>query len=331
MDGFLTIFNDFKKDLIITFPEYESRLNDLSDSEVYTHCLTLFPSHFFDILYEKDTLFDDDICMLPGINFSLLMKDPEISEKTKATLWKYLQLILFYTIEKTNHLEGDDVHNKMEKTMEDMKHMFDQSDISNTFQNMFKDISNDNIFNNEGIKNNLDSMMSGKIGSIAKEIASETAKEFENDDPEDFMKNLMSNPSKMMGLVQKIGSKLENKIQSNGLKDDDMMKEANNIMEQMGEIPGLKEMMGKLGMNGKMDMKGMMNKMDQNKKQEGVKERMRAKMEKNMEEKSMQQAMKKMSEGHVLQQNEDGTYVFKDDENKPKKSKRKKNKGGKKE
>ena len=327
MEGFITIYKDLKNDLIITFPELESKLNDLSDVEVYHHCLTHYPTHFFEILYEKESLFDEEIYLLPTIDFSLLMKDEKVSDKTRCTLWKYLQLILFYTIEKTNTLEeNENIHKKMEQTMEDMKEMFQHSDISNTFQNMFKDLSNDDFFNAEEVKHNLDSMMNGKIGTIAKEIAQETAQEFESDNPEDFMKNIMKDPSKIMNLVQNIGSKLEDKIKSHDLKDDDMMKEASNIMKQMNDIPGLKNMMSQMGMNGKMDMKGMMNKMEQHKKQNDTKERMRQKMEKNMEERAMQEAMKKLMEGNVLQQNDDGDYVFKKEGDAPQKSKRKKNK-----
>jgi hypothetical protein len=129
-----------------------------------------------------------------------------------------------------------------------------------------------------------------------------------------------------MNLVQNIGSKLEGKLKSHDLKDDDMMKEAHDIMNQMNNIPGLKDMMSKMG---KMDMKGMMNKMEQTKKQNDTKERMRKKMEKNMEEKAMQEAMKKLMEGNALEKKEDGTYVFKGEA--PSKSKRKKNRDKKKE
>jgi len=267
--------------------------------------------------------------LLPGIDFSVLMKDDKVSNKSKSTLWKYLQLILFYTVEKTNSLEEkDELHEKMEKTMEDMKEMFKHSDISNTFHNMFKDLSNGDFCNAEDIKNNLDSMMNGKIGSIAKEIAQETSQEF-GDNPEDFMKNLMNNPTKIMGLVQNIGSKLESKLKSQDLKDTDMMDEAADIMRQMNNIPGLKDMMSKMG--GKMDMKGMMNKMEQTKKQSDTKERMRKKMEKNMEEKAMQNAMKKLMEGQQIEKNEEGNFVFKKEGDAPKKSKRKKKKDIKKE
>jgi hypothetical protein len=307
MDGFLTIYNDLKNDLRITFPELKDKLNDLSDNEVYEHCMTIFPSHFFDILYEKMSLFDEEIYLLPTIDFSLLMKDETMSDKTRTTLWKYLQLILFYIVEKNNPLE-DSVHKKMDETMDNMKHMFQQSDISNSFHNMFQqsDISNhafDDLSNNP--------IMNGKIGSIAREIAQETASEFGNQ--EDFMSSMMKDPSKIMALVQNIGSKLEDKLKSNDLKDDDMMKEASEIMNQ---LPGLKDMMKN------MDMKGMMNKMEQETKKNATKERMRNKMEQNKME---QNKMGQNKMGQNLEQTAEGDFVFKKGDA-PKKSKRKQKK-----
>lgn len=310
MDGFLTIYNDLKNDLRITFPELKDKLNDLSDNEVYEHCMTTFPSYFFDILYEKMSLFDEEMYLLPTIDFSLLMKDESVSDKTRTTLWKYLQLILFYIVEKNNPLE-DSVHKKMDETMDNMKHMFQQSDISNTFHTMFEqsDISDTfhTMFQQSDISNHAfddlsnNPIMNGKIGSIAREIAQETAGEFGNQ--EDFMSSMMKDPSKIMGLVQNIGSKLEDKLKSNDLKDDDMMKEASDIMNQ---LPGLKDMMKN------MDMKGMMNKMEQETKKNATKERMRKKMEQNKTEQN-------------LEQSADGNYVFKQG-NAPKKSKRKQKK-----
>lgn len=297
MDGFLTIYNDLKNDLMITFPELKEKLNDLSDNVVYEHCMTVFPSHFFDILYEKISLFDAEIFLLPTIDFSLLMKDETISDKSRNTLWKYLQLILFYIVEKNNPLE-DSVHKKMDETMENMKHMFQQSDMSNSFHTMFQQ--------SELSNNDFEHLMNGKIGSIAKEIAQETAHEFDNH--EDFMSSMMKDPSKIMGLVKNIGSKLEDKLKSHNLKDEDMMKEATEMMNQ---LPGLKDMMKH------MDMKGMMNKMEQETKKNATKERMRKKMEQNkMEQPKIEKN---------LEQTPEGDFVFKKGDA-PKKSKRKQKK-----
>ena len=302
MDGFLTIYNDLKRDLIITFPELTCTLNKLDDDNVYDYCLTIYPNHFFDILYEKMSLFDDSVYLLPNIDFSLLMKDEKISDKSRNTLWKYLQLILFYVVEKNNPMKNS-AHEKMEETMENMKNMFKQNDLSNTIHSMFGDLSNNPMFGD--LSNNpMDKMMNGKIGEIAKEIAQETANDFGN--PEDFMNSIMKDPSKMMGLVKNIGSKLEGKLKNSNLKEEDMMKEASDIMSQMKDMPGLKDMMKNI------DMKGMMNKMEQVQKQNNTKERMRKKMQKNMEQRQ-------------LEKTSNGDYVFQKGDS-PKKTKRKQKK-----
>lgn len=289
MDGFLTIYNDLKRDLILTFPELTYNLNKLDDDNVYDYCLTIYPNHFFDILYEKMSLFDDSVYLLPNIDFSLLMKDEKISDKSRNTLWKYLQLILFYVVEKNNPMKNS-AHEKMEETMENMKNMFKQNDLSNTIHSMFGDLSN----------NPMDKMMNGKIGEIAKEIAQETANDFGN--PDDFMNSIMKDPSKMMGLVKNIGSKLEGKLKNSNLKEEDMMKEASDIMGQMKDMPGLKDMMKNI------DMKGMMNKMEQVQKKNDTKERMRKKMEQRQ-----------------LEKTSNGDYVFQKGDS-PKKTKRKQKK-----
>ena len=60
--------------------------------EVYEHCKKVYPPKFFDILYEREELFqEDEVMLLPNINFSQIWK-AEITEKTKQTIWKYLQL-----------------------------------------------------------------------------------------------------------------------------------------------------------------------------------------------------------------------------------------------
>jgi len=302
MDGFLTIYNDLKRDLILTFPELTCTLNKLDDDNVYDYCLTIYPNHFFDILYEKMSLFDDSVYLLPNIDFSLLMKDEKISDKSRNTLWKYLQLILFYVVEKNNPMKNS-AHEKMEETMENMKNMFQQNDLSNTIHSMFGDLSNNPMFGD--LSNNpMDKMMNGKIGEIAKEIAQETANDFGN--PEDFMNSIMKDPSKMMGLVKNIGSKLEGKLKNSNLKEEDMMKEASDIMSQMKDMPGLKDMMKNI------DMKGMMNKMEQVQKKNDTKERMRKKMQKNMEQRQ-------------LEKTSNGDYVFQKGDS-PKKTKRKQKK-----
>jgi len=70
MEGFLTILKDFKNDLSITFPELTHALDDVSDACVYEHCLSIIPFFFsLIILYEKESLFDEDRYFYPILIF----------------------------------------------------------------------------------------------------------------------------------------------------------------------------------------------------------------------------------------------------------------------
>ena len=111
-------------------------------------------------------------------------------------------------------------------------------------------------------------LMNGKIGSMAKEIAEEATKEFQNDkgefDQEEAMKQLLKNPGKIMNLVKNIGGKLEEKLKSGEYKESELMEEAQELMGKMKDMPGVKQMMASMGLEGaggKMDFKGMASRM----------------------------------------------------------------------
>ena len=110
---FYKIINDFLADIVLTFPEYSgvigrwwNRENTEESKEketlfVFKHCVKVFPERFFDILYKNADIFNPDseirTDFLPGIVFNQLW-NLDISDNTKETIWKYLQLILFSVI-----------------------------------------------------------------------------------------------------------------------------------------------------------------------------------------------------------------------------------------
>jgi hypothetical protein len=110
---FKKIIIDMTKDILGSFPEQEQQLHpdlknlvfefdkerlDHSLEFVFVYCKTIYPPKFFDILYQNNSVFDtDDSNFLPGINFKMLWKE-NISDKTRETIWKYLQLVLFTII-----------------------------------------------------------------------------------------------------------------------------------------------------------------------------------------------------------------------------------------
>ena len=317
-EKFNQIIDDFVKDLLVTFPELKEPITSIKKDTCLTYCTDMYPKIFFELLYENDKLFEEPCFLLPGIDFTILMKDVLVTDKTKKTIWKYLQLILFSIVDTLNGSDtfGDtsklfeainenDLHKKIAETMDGMKDFFvNEPDISGDISGGFMDP--------DKLKSHLDGLMGGKIGSLAKEIAEETASSIGNQ--EEFMQTIMKNPQKILSLVKDIGGKLEEKIKSGKVKESELLEEATELIDKMKDMPGIKEMMSKMGMNGKFDFKAMANKMQQNMKSTKTKER----LQKKMEEKK----------ANITKTNED-TFVVKVDDTTPlrsKKPKRKKNK-----
>jgi len=101
---------DFCSDLSTTFPEFAylwKRWTDPAcpDEEIqhlYFYCLTVYPERFFDILNQNAELFSiensDNTAFLPNVEFKMLFNCQGVSEKTRQTIWKYLQVILFIIV-----------------------------------------------------------------------------------------------------------------------------------------------------------------------------------------------------------------------------------------
>ena len=70
--------------------------------ELFEHSKKVYPSRFFDLLYQNEDVFKNveyDLTFLPNVNFKDVWAN-DISEKTRLIIWKYLQLILLYVLEK---------------------------------------------------------------------------------------------------------------------------------------------------------------------------------------------------------------------------------------
>jgi hypothetical protein len=101
---------DFCSDLSTTFPEFaylwkrwtDPACPDEEMQHLYFHCLTVYPERFFDILNQNVGLFSventDNTAFLPNVEFKMLFNCQGVSEKTRQTIWKYLQVILFIIV-----------------------------------------------------------------------------------------------------------------------------------------------------------------------------------------------------------------------------------------
>ena len=359
---FFKIMKDFLNDILITFPEYEEKITDeenlilsgdVSNNKLYLYCCQIYPARFFDILYKNDEMFDDkerNTNFLPNIDFQYFFKQ-NITENTKETLWKYLQLILFTIAGSINDQEcfGDTaklfeaidenvLKSKIEDTIKDMGEIFDLSGMDFDGSGQYFDSSGMNIPNPDDLNNHINSLMEGKLGKLASEIAEETAKEMsinldEEANVNDVMGKLFKNPGKLLNMVKKVGSKLDEKIKSGEIKESELMQEASELMKKMKNMPGMAGMEGlfiKMGIPNakKMNFGAMENKLNANIRTAKTRERMRAKLEKRKAAREAKKFVHTSFTGNT--KIEKSSIDAKPDENKVVKRKKKKKKKKKK-
>ncbi len=327
-EEFCKVMKDFTTDLLTTFPEHSATLHpglvDIIEGRSDTNNVhTLFeyvkktyPKRFFDLLYQNEDIFTDKTVnthFLPGIEFADLWIQ-EISENTKLIIWKYLQLLLFSVINTENDdksfgdaaklfeaINEDELRKKLEETMEQMSTVFDMSG-GNPFTMDVSNIEQTDLPDPDELHKHINGMLQGNLGKLAAEITEETMKELNTDvsgatSVGDIFQNLFKNPGKLMGMIKKVGNKLDTKLKSGELKESEIMQEAMDLMEQMESMPGMANMknmlnqmgMSGLGKNGKLNMNAMKGKLNQNMRGAKQKERMLRKLEKRKTAKKDQQ------------------------------------------
>lgn len=193
--------------------------------------------------------------------------------------------------------ENDDNNKNGENATENQ-----DTNSSNGYQNSMP--------NPDDLHNHLRGLFGGKLGSLAQELVDElggdiestlgiNANDFgENAAPTDILKKLMRNPDKIMKLVQKVQGKFQDKMNSGDLSQEDLMKDAGEMLRKMKEMGGGSKQMhemfqnlaktmggsGGFGKNMKMDT----GKLDRMMKSQETKDRMRAKLEKRRQEQTFQ-------------------------------------------
>uniref|UniRef100_A0A6C0AS64 Uncharacterized protein n=1 Tax=viral metagenome TaxID=1070528 RepID=A0A6C0AS64_9ZZZZ len=342
-EEFIKVIRDFVGDLSVTFPEYasfiqkwwknkehfdyieeqEDRLLAIEKSEkksaklIFEFCQKKIPPRFFDILYQNEDIFkedsDFDTEFLPQIHFKNLWQC-DISDKTRETIWKYLQLITFSIVGTLENKEAfgdtaklfeaineDEFKGKLEETLSQMKNLFDVS--GNFSEGLGEGLSSDDIPDPNKLQEHITGMLDGKLGQLAREIAEETASDLNMDfdnttDMKDVFQKLVKNPTKLMGLVKSVGDKLDKKMKSGEIKESELMKEATDIMNKMKNMPGMgniQSMLSKMGLGGamggggKMNMGAMEANLNQRMKMAQMKERMQAKAASNAKARAEQE------------------------------------------
>jgi hypothetical protein len=144
----------------------------------------------------------------------------------------------------------------------------------------------------DDLHEHLKGLFDGKIGSLAKELAEEITGDVENmfkDGTDandirstgDMINKIIKNPKQVMGLMKTISGKLQQKMKSGEISEEEIMKEASEIMGKMKGMKGMGQMGDMFknlakGMGGGSINTGAIQRMQ---RQMATKERMRAKME----------------------------------------------------
>jgi hypothetical protein len=187
---------------------------------------------------------------------------------------------------------------EMEKAFESMFGSSQEGESDPEKQNTFH-FDSSSIPNVDELHGHIKGLFDGKIGSLAKELAEELSGEvmdmFDDGAGEvkstgDILKKMMKNPKQIMDLVKKISSKLDNKMKNGNISQEELMKEAGDLLSKMkgmgngndfqdmmkGMMKNMSPMMGAMmGKGAKMDM----NKMNKEVAKNTHKERMLNKLQ----------------------------------------------------
>ncbi len=289
--NFESIIGDFTRDLTTVFPEYAHLWKDLDkDSSnpsvfsetldsLHTYCLGIYPERFFDIMYSNADIFAPDskinVAFLPGVDFRILYNCDGVSENTRNSIWKYLQLLLFTlmgsmkdaknfgnTANIFEAMDEDELHSKMNETMSGIADFFGKMDSDASAEETSKESASEedtpnhnsskdffaNMPNPEELHEHMKGLLEGKLGKLAKEFTDEFTSELEGifsdgdmqnaKSSKDILMQIIKNPQKMIVIFKRLAAKLQDKMKNGEISQEEMMAEMSGIMEKMKGMGG---------------------------------------------------------------------------------------------
>lgn len=193
---------------------------------------------------EKDaTMFAGELCVLKNVDFEKIFASDILTENNREKIWEYLQtlfvlgesiisdservknLVRNFQRLKDDTLESPDAEGECE-TEEDRELLDMLKNIAEQNQDTDKEPLTPEMFEN------------GVIGKLAKELSEEINVDSlglnidENTSADQMFSNLISgdNPMKFMNLLQTVGQKIQDKVSSEGIDQNDLINEATQMM-----------------------------------------------------------------------------------------------------
>lgn len=276
MEDLKKIISDFCQDIKNTFPEYNETVDGYNMDELVEYCKNFFTERTLEIVYKNEKIFEKECFFLPNIDFKTLWEN-NISDMTKETIWKYLQLILFSFVSTDDHSFSDTI-----KFFEEL----DKNDFKEKIEDIMSNLKGDDNFassslpDEDKLNSTFDGLFKSKIGSIAQEIAEETSKNLEIDPNANVMDSLLNNPSNLMTLVKSVSESLDKKMKNGDISQEELLKESSGVLNNMGG--DFQKIFSSLGMNNLVNnMQNIdKNKAKQNLSRMSTRERLKQKLEK---------------------------------------------------
>ena len=260
-----SIFSSFIRDLSKTFPEVKNCLYRNYESEITGENLKLencpkikvFLSKVDEnnkLITNEDIKFFEVEDILEEISFQRLW-EKNISDKTKATIWKYFKTFTIININLNSSKQLQEalqsIGNDEEIKKEDIKDKKTAKELKQ-LKKLTEEVKEENKDEDElDLENILGGLMDSNIGSIAKEVASSMNIEEmlgnvnENSNPMEVMAQMM-NPEKMGSIFQNINKVMEQKMESGDLSEESLKKEAQDMYGNMANNPLFGNLMGKM-------------------------------------------------------------------------------------
>jgi hypothetical protein len=264
-DKLIVLFNktltQFLKEINKSFPECNfNKLKEYKEIEDDNDTFILYYMHHIEkdiekIANEDETLFAQiDTCFLRDIDFKHLWNE-KTSENNKKAIWKFLQTL--YIIGKPFINNKADIHSligKFNKILNNTKNTDNDTlqSIDKQMKIIYKIIDNLNKekdeqkqkrqeeFNED--ENIPDFLKGSKIGQLAQELTSELDLEElglgglnEDSDPKNVFENILGkNPTKLLTLIQTVGTKIQTKMSDGGIDEDVLKNEIGGMMSSLG-------------------------------------------------------------------------------------------------
>ena len=243
-------FNSYLKlfinNIIETFSEFEEVLkeyykelleNDQCNDDKYVkRFMKKLQTQKNNISNKNDDLFKESIFILKNVDFNLIWHSEELSENNKDVIWDYIQTL--YILGETIVSDSDKVKQLLDNFKKVKEGNFDETDetIDKDILDMFKNLSENK--NNTIDENFLENC---SLGKLASELTSEINLDDMNldltntENVDEIFGNLLSGDNSMnfMNLIQKVGSKIQNKIESGDFNQEKLVDEAQQMMSSL--------------------------------------------------------------------------------------------------